>query len=448
LKIRPYVVLLLSCLLLARHVPMTAAGGSSPTIVFTAAPKYLPLAWMQAADRFPQGAAVYIKDAKGTRKLFPDFASTADPSVSFDSAHILFAGKKTEKDPWQIWQADFDDLIPRQVLRSTQDSIRPLYLPEDRFIYAIRRGTKFTIENASLDGGDSKRISFASDNVLPSDILRDGRVLLTSSHANSSGSSAEVFALYTDGSGFESIRCDHAPTRFAAKELASGDIVFSRGARLALFTSPLATELAALLPPADYAGDIAETSNHDWLVSVRPQAKAFYALQVWHPKTKTFTPLISMPSQDILQPLFVAPRSVPNRHPSALHDWKFANLLALNVYTSKHAFAPGSITRVRVYTQDATGSRRLLGESPVEKDGSFFVRVDGDQPLQFEVTDASGKVLDREHGWFWARAGEQRVCVGCHAGPERAPENAVPEVLNRSTEPVDLTGPASQVGGH
>jgi hypothetical protein len=49
-------------------------------------------------------------------------------------------------------------------------------------------------------------------------------------------------------------------------------------------------------------------------------------------------------------------------------------------------------------------------------------------------------VLRREQGWFWIRRGEQRICVGCHTGPERASENRVPAVLLHTTTPVDLSG--------
>ena len=91
----------------------------------------------------------------------------------------------------------------------------------------------------------------------------------------------------------------------------------------------------------------------------------------------------------------------------------------------------------------------LLGTAKVENDGSFFVQVPGDQPLQVELLDASGKTLKREFGFFWMRGGEQRGCVGCHAGPETAPENAVPAVLLKSTTPTELTGNAQNAsGGH
>jgi len=42
------------------------------------------------------------------------------------------------------------------------------------------------------------------------------------------------------------------------------------------------------------------------------------------------------------------------------------------------------------------------------------------------------------------RRGEQRACVGCHAGPETAPENAVPMTLLKSTTPADMTGGAAR----
>jgi hypothetical protein len=68
------------------------------------------------------------------------------------------------------------------------------------------------------------------------------------------------------------------------------------------------------------------------------------------------------------------------------------------------------------------------------------VKVPADKPIRFALLDAKGAVVRQEHGWFWIRRGEQRYCVGCHAGPERSSENRVPAVLLRTTTPVDLTG--------
>lgn len=108
------------------------------------------------------------------------------------------------------------------------------------------------------------------------------------------------------------------------------------------------------------------------------------------------------------------------------------------MYTSKLRIPEGSVTAVRVWALDGRGAAVAIGQAPVEKDGSFFVLAPGERPIRFELLDRAGKSAAAEKGWFWARRGEQRVCVGCHAGPERAPENAVPEVLRRTTEPVRL----------
>ena len=145
------------------------------------------------------------------------------------------------------------------------------------------------------------------------------------------------------------------------------------------------------------------------------------------------------PGENLVEPVLVAPRTTPKRHPSALHPWNYANLLALDARLSRDGALKGTPTSVRLETQDAEGRAVVMGTAPVERDGSFFVEVPGDTPLRFTLLDAKGAVLRQERGWFWARSGEQRICVGCHTGPERSPDNRVPAVLLRTTTPVDLT---------
>jgi hypothetical protein len=125
-----------------------------------------------------------------------------------------------------------------------------------------------------------------------------------------------------------------------------------------------------------------------------------------------------------------------------LHDWAGANLLCLNAYTSKTHITEGAIGSVRLYSQDARASPRCSAKRRWKAMVRFFLHVPGEQPLRMELRDRAGRVLEAERGWFWMRRGEQRVCVGCHAGPERAPENAVPKVLLRADVPVPMTGGA------
>ena len=160
--------------------------------------------------------------------------------------------------------------------------------------------------------------------------------------------------------------------------------------------------------------------------------------------------VLAQNGEDLVEPVVVAARERPRRHPSGLHDWDYANLLALDARVSRDGVLKGVPTTVRLETEDAAGHAVAMGTAPVEQDGSFFVKAPADRAIRFVLLDAKGSVLRQEHGWFWIRSGEQRICVGCHAGPEHAAENRVPAVLLRTTMPVDLTGSAqaSQRGGN
>jgi hypothetical protein len=443
-------VLSLAAVGLTKAVVDTPSGADSPSFLYTAAPAYASQAWMHGAERFPSGAAIFLRDGNTPRRLAPGFGASADPSVSFDGQHVLFAGKVKASDPWQIWEIALSGGEPRRVTSGAEDCIRPFYLPEDRVVYARKTGGRFVIEAVALAGGKPLSLTYGPANYLPSDVLRDGRILFESTYPSGTDEIPEIYTVYSDGSGVESYRCDHSRAHHQGKQVSTGDIVFSSGAGLSRFTSARAQEVRVPAPVGEYAGEIAETSSGDWLLPWRPDAKAPFQLMRWTPGAATLRPAVAESSENVIQPAVIVERAVPNRHPSGLHDWSNANLLCLNAYTSKYPFAPGSIRSVRLYTRDSTGNASMLGTAAVERDGSFFVQVPGDQPLQIELLDASGQTLKRESGFFWMRRGEQRGCVGCHAGPQTAPENAVPMILLRSTTPADMNGAGAHAssGGH
>ncbi len=446
---------ILACLLLlvaigpARPVADATHGPDPPAFLYTAAKSYEPLGWMHGADRFGSAAAIFVRDGKGQHPLVPGFAVSADPSVSFDGQRVLFAGKSRAQDPWQIWEIAADGGSPRRITSGSEDCVRPFYLPDDRIVYARKIAGRFVIEAVDLTGGKPLALTYGPANSLPTDIMRDGRILFEAGYPLGTETSPEIYTVYSDGSGVESYRCDHGTPRYSGRQSSSGDIVFASAKGLSRFTSARAKEIPISAPAGEYAGDVAETATGAWLVSWRPAANVPFRLMSWAPGAKELQPVLERQT-NIVEPTLLDPRPVPNLHPSGLHDWPNANLLCLNAYTSKYEFAPGSIHSVRMYTRDANGDGKLLGTAPVERDGSFFVHVPTDQPLQIELLATSGKTLKRAAGYFWMRRGEQRVCVGCHAGPETSPENAVPMILLKSTTPADMTGATAQStsGGH
>ena len=89
----------------------TTESAQSPAadIIVTAAPDYEPLAALRGEERFPKGAQLLLVHQGMTEPLVTGFVATADANVSFDAKTVLFAGKRSEGDPWQIWELTLAD---------------------------------------------------------------------------------------------------------------------------------------------------------------------------------------------------------------------------------------------------------------------------------------------------------------------------------------------------
>jgi hypothetical protein len=416
------------------------ASALSTALLYTEAPQYDVDATLHGAERFPAGASVKLLASGTSRLLAPALAISADPALSPDAQSVLLAGKQRAADPWQIWEVPLAGGSPRQLTSRPDDCIRPFYAATRKFVYARKTPQGFQIEIAPLDGGPPLRLTWLPGDFLPDAILRDGRVLFEAAFPTAPSSARDLYTVYTDGSGVETRRCDHGPDRHSPAELSTGDLVFQTGAVFARFTSSRAGQLDVALPKGRYIGPVAELEGGDWLVSCRAGTDAAYSICRFPPRPTAQPAKIVGPNA--FQPVPVRVRPAPPYHPSSLGDRVGANLLCLNSYTSKTQQIPkNSVAEVRVWSRDARGAAIPLGKAPVESDGSFYVQTPSEAPLRFELLDRQGNTVAEEKGWFWARKGEQRVCVGCHAGPERAPENITPQVLLRTRTPVRMSKP-------
>ena len=362
---------------LGLYVPGGKAGQPGSPYLLVESTRADLTAAERGGERFPAGSKLWLVSREGRRQVSTGFYAAADPDVSFDAKRVLFAGRESAAAAWRIYEATLPEGTPKPLSTGSGDCIRPVYLP-DGIAYARKVAGSFQVER--LKDGEATRLTYAPGNWLPSQTLADGRILMDGPHV----SGRDIYTLYSDGTGIETVRCDHSGIRRNGRQLAGGDIVFETKAGAGRFTPASATAIAG-----------GERANH----------------------------------------VPVEPRPVPKRHPVATQNKDGANLMSLDVYTTKLDIPSGSVARVRVYSDKAP-----LGEAPVESDGSFYVHVPSETPLRFELLDQSGKTVAAERTWMWTRRGEQRICVGCHAGPERAPENAVPKILTRDTNPVDLAG--------
>ena len=443
-------LIVLICRCISQLAPIDLLS-SSPGVVVAQAIEYRPLEALQGEERLSNGAQLFRVRGGKAAPLVSGFAATSDADVSFDGKSVLFAGRKTDVDPWQIWELNLGDNSVRRV--TTVEAVCPFFLPGGRIVYARKVGHRYELETAELDGSKPLTLSHILASTIPTAVLQDGRILFEANYPLGTGSTPELFLVYPDGSGVESYRCDHGAARWEGKQLASGDVVFTHGSSLARFTSSLATETPVPAPAADYTGGIAEIGSGEWLLSERAAGEQHYSLKSWNPGTLTNSPtatkkdgappttVFALPDKDIVEPVLIEPRTAPRLHPSQLHDWNYAVLLALDARQSREGVLSGVPSSVHVEAQEADGRIANMGSAPIESDGSFYIKIPAERPIRLSVLDAKGTVIRKEEGFFWTRAGEQRICVGCHTGPERAPDNKIPAVLQRTTIPFDLSKP-------
>ncbi len=115
----------------------------------------------------------------------------------------------------------------------------------------------------------------------------------------------------------------------------------------------------------------------------------------------------------------------------------------------------GYVTSVRVieglplkrgeYGQSAVliPNTRILGVAPVEKDGSFHIRVPSQTPLSFQLLDEQGMAVSRQYTWSWVMPGESRGCIGCHEDREMVPPNKLARAVLKPE--VKLSIPADRL---
>src|SRR5579862_2198965 len=332
-------------------------------ILVTAAPAYDALAALHGGERFPKGAQLLMVREGKAEPLVAGFEATADASVSFDARTVLFSGKKTGSDPWQIWELRLADGSIRGVTSGTNNAVRPLYLPGGRLVFARRGDPGYQLVAAGLDGKNEAPLTYMRASALPEDVLADGRILFESGYPLGSGNTAELFLVYSDGSGVESYRCDHGMARWGGHQLGPGDVVFTHGSSLARFTSPLAHEEKIAAPHGDYAEGVVAMPSGGWLISARASAAVPFALEEWKPGSSATAMkiVLARAGENLVEPVVLAPRERPRQHPSGLHDWSYANLLALDARLSRDGVLKAAPSEVRLETMDAAGRTVAMG---------------------------------------------------------------------------------------
>lgn len=417
--------------------------------------------------------------------LTPDFASAGRPDVSFDGQRVLFLGRQAAAERVNVWELDLNNRQVRRITDSAVDCTAARYLsmlytldadepvPQICFCSTSQDGVS-AIYTCHLDGSRVRRITFGPDSASDPLPLSDGRLLYTSRTATGGARSetapasaarprARLFTVNTDGTDVCLFAAPGGPTvtPHSACELADGRVlIVERSADSndapqrgdALVATARTRSLHSRRVLCETGGRFGPPAPLPSGVLLLPHAPARgdpSAIFQMLPATDQRRALIDSTDWACTDVQRVAPRPPPAGRASVVDDQlDYGYLYCLSAYMTDSspsgANRPAAIQRVQLFTRagedGAAGTCReaLLGEAPVEEDGSFYLQVPARTPFRLRTVGADGAVLREMESWIWVMPREARGCIGCHEDRELTPPNRhvlalrkPPAILNR-----------------
>jgi len=450
-------------------------------------------------DAYGEGARlVRVQPDGAAENLAPDFHSACDPDVSFDGCRLLFAGKRVASGAWNIYELTLADRQVRQITRDLGDCRQGCYQSSFYQITFEQPWQQITfvqidpdgrnedgslgvsrLYSCKLDGSLARRSTYNLSSDFDPTIVWDGRVLFASWQRCTleHGRSGRVSLLDANAEGTDMApmvveagrRIKHMPCT-TPSELAifveADRIPWDGAGQLGAVTlrRPLHTYRSLTNPADGLFHSPSPLPDGTILVSRRPTDGAgTHAVVRFDPKSKRVEPVFDDPAFHDIQAKLLAPRPAPDGRSSPMVDGDpIGRIYCLDVYNSgrdqANGLPRGSVKQVRVLegisrpnsdpscsSVHANGMqlavRRILGEVPVEPDGSFQLEVPPDMPLQLQVLDKNGLAL-KSCVWTWTRPHFNQGCVGCHEDPELTPENRVVDAIAKPA--IRLTPPLEQ----
>lgn len=381
--------------------------------------------------------------------LSGDFLSACSPAVSYDAKKLLFAAIEKEGEPWQIYEMNFEDLKSRKIFSSDRNCIDPAYLPTGRIAFSketeIGKGIAgYPVYTCASDGSDIRQITYHPHNNFSSTILKDGRILTISNAIypengepmylilRPDGTKAELFykgttkaaplsrALETEDGKFMFIESDN--------DINGGNLVSIR------YNRPLHSHENISEGLEGRFKSVAVTETGKYLVAWQPSEKEKYGLYEFNYESKELKEVYRNNEFNVVDITTISVRELPKKLPSEVDTGVKTGLLLcqdINFRDMNTGILQPSATMIRVVGIDST-----LGTVPVEKDGSFFLKVKSDTPFQMQGIDANGNVISGTCDWIYLRPNERRGCVGCHEDNEMVPGNRY--CLSVSKDPVEI----------
>jgi Hydrazine synthase alpha subunit middle domain len=469
-------------------------------------PQAAPRIWPIVVTQLPAGSAAERQGARSSGMLKADYGagarlvvvapdgavrvvsaglqSACEADVSWDGQRLLFAGKRSVADPWNVFEVGVDGRGLRQVTRDLGDCRSPRYLssfytitenePWDQVAFVVTRvgqrnefggAAATSLSTSKLDGSFVQRLTYNLSSDFDPALGRDGRLIYSTWHRatldNGVKGRIALEGINTDGSDRAAFvprggrRVQHMPSVTPgglAVFVESDSLPWDGAGTLASveLRRPLHTYRAITGPADGLFHSPSALPDGGMLVSWRP-ADGSGTLGVYRFDTATGQRdrVLDDPAYHETNARAVLARPRADGRSSVVSGLDpLAQLYCLNTYTTEFKdrswLPPGTVKSLRVVegvpattggaAEGTSGvpplsTRRVLAEVPVKSDGSFHLIVPANTPVQLQILDDRGLAL-RSCGWIWARSHQAQGCIGCHEDPERTPDNRVPDALN------------------
>ncbi len=258
---KTYLIATLAILVGLAYIPLTTAAEKSDpeAIIFLRVPNtpdgkpgiyYEPFMYHFGKSAHVKGSEI-VKLSPPTPQgkitvLSKGFYGVEEPELSYDAKKIIFSGKKTANDRWEVWEMNVDGTGQRQITKGMGDVCSPCYMPDGRIVFSStrhvamkpeRRRDEYDRDHARLahrcnaDGSNVEQISFNVSSDSEFIVMRDGRLMFQSWQHHgirfmSSGASA-FFTMNPDGTGFTDFWGNQRGSfRWKQREMPDGRIVF------------------------------------------------------------------------------------------------------------------------------------------------------------------------------------------------------------------------------
>jgi hypothetical protein len=390
--------------------------------------------------KYADGLRIVQENSGSIEILTDEFTSARSPEVSYDGEIMVFSGKKTATDSWQIWTLELDTKSLTQVTSTTENCTDPVWLPDGRIAFSkqitdesqVQYHALFTIDPS---GCCEQRITFQPHDDLNASVMNDGRLLFSSRQVYPEPGALKYLAMRPDGTKAEIFYLPDSSVNILnrACETGSRNIAFSESGhfRTVNFSRPMHSQEKPILQGVDYLQSAFSMQNENMVCSILKTGSPVFSITILG---KDYQPEASSEIYDsgnhLIEAVVAQSRELPKKLPSLMNmDDPSGYIVCLNAEASTIPVDQNAGKSSKIQVLDYSG---LIGETEIESDGSFYVALPADQPVRMQTVNNEGEIVRGPSSWIWVRPSERRGCVGCHEDSEITPENVVPKAVEKA----------------